>query len=136
MKTDTCESLVGEGCPTLDITKPARNRNNYCGRLAASCSFEPERVRNMQEDWHTIGTANRKSVPEPFPCIHFVGFRDDRYLNAVRVWGKPHFIHRWWDKRARREIAAGDTLIFADGEWTQEPSRYNAPDITESENAP
>lgn len=35
------------------------------------------------------------------------------------------------DKRAAREIADCDTVIFADGEWTQPPRRYNAPDITE-----
>ena len=29
-------------------------------------------------------------------CVHFIGFRDDRYWNAVRVFGRPHFIHRWW----------------------------------------
>lgn len=66
-------------------------------------------------------------------CIHFVGFRDDRYWNAVRVFGRPHFIHRWWDKRARREIAPEDVIVFAEGEWTQEPKKYNAPDITEAE---
>jgi hypothetical protein len=64
-------------------------------------------------------------------CTHFVGFRDDRYWNAVAVFGRPHFIHRWWDKRARREIAATDTVVFADGEWTQEPHKFNAPDIDE-----
>ena len=64
-------------------------------------------------------------------CVHFVGFRDDRYWSAVRVWGLPDFIHRHWDRRAAREIARGDTVVFATGEWTQEPSRFNAPDIDE-----
>ena len=36
--------------------------------------------------------------------VHFVGFRDDRYWNACRVFGLPDFIHRRWDKRAAREI--------------------------------
>lgn len=65
------------------------------------------------------------------PCTHFVGFRDDRYWSAVAIWGRPHFVHRWWDKRARREIADVDTVVFAEGDWKQEPSRFNAPDLTE-----
>ena len=65
-------------------------------------------------------------------CVHFVGFRDDRYLSAVRVWGRPDFIHRWWDKRARREIDfEADTIIFAEGDWRQSPKAYNAPDLDE-----
>jgi hypothetical protein len=38
-------------------------------------------------------------------CVHFVGFRDDRYWNAVKVFGSPQFIHRGWDLRAQRETA-------------------------------
>ena len=64
-------------------------------------------------------------------CVHYVGFKDDRYWNARRIWGGPAFIHRWWDKRARREIAEDDVVIFAEGEWTQEPKKFNAPDIDE-----
>ena len=63
-------------------------------------------------------------------CTHFVGFRDDRYWNAVKVFGRPHFIHRWWDRRARRSTARGDTIVFAIGSWRQRPTRFNAPDIT------
>ena len=54
-------------------------------------------------------------------AVHFVGFRDDRYWNAVRVWGEPDFIHRGWDLRARREIADSDTVVFATGPADQEP---------------
>lgn len=49
----------------------------------------------------------------PRPCLHFVGFRGEEYWSAVRVWGLPDFYHRGWDTRARREIADGDTVIFA-----------------------
>lgn len=63
--------------------------------------------------------------------LHFVGFRDDRYINAVRVFGRPDFIHRGWDLRARREIAAGDVVVFAKGSDTQEPSRRSFNDIDE-----
>jgi len=65
------------------------------------------------------------------PCVHYVGFRDDRYWNAFRVFGGPRVFHRWWDQRAKREIADCDTVIFADGDWTQEPRKFNAPDISE-----
>jgi hypothetical protein len=47
--------------------------------------------------------------------LHFVGFGDDRYWNAVRVFGKPDFIHRNWDVRARQEIVEGDIAVFARG---------------------
>ena len=45
--------------------------------------------------------------------VHFVGFRGDEYLRAVRIWGKPNFIHRVWDVRARAEVASGDLVVFA-----------------------
>jgi hypothetical protein len=64
-------------------------------------------------------------------AIHYVGFRDDRYLNALRIWGGPRVIHRWWDRRAAREIADGDVVIFAEGDWQQEPRKWNAPDLDE-----
>jgi hypothetical protein len=66
------------------------------------------------------------------PCVHFVGFRDDRYWSAVRVWGRPDFIHRGWDLRARREVAPDiDTVIFATGEHNQRPRDRNFDDIIE-----
>ena len=68
--------------------------------------------------------------------IHFVGFRDDRYHSAVKVWGLPDFYHRGWDMRARREIAAGDVVVFATGEHDQEPSRRSFDDSNESEAGP
>lgn len=63
--------------------------------------------------------------------LHFVGFRDDRYWNAVRVFGLPDFIHRRWDLRALREIAPGDVLLFATGSEHDTPSRVSGDDITE-----
>lgn len=64
-------------------------------------------------------------------ALHFVGFRGDEFWSAVRIWGRPGFIHRRWDLRARRDIAEGDTIIFATGTEADEPSRFNAPDIEE-----
>lgn len=64
-------------------------------------------------------------------AVHFVGFRDERYWSAVKIWGKPGFIHRAWDRRARREIADDDTVVFATGDETQALPRFNSPDLTE-----
>jgi len=61
-------------------------------------------------------------------ALHFVGFRDDRYWNAVRVWGWPDFIHQGWDRRARREIMPGDTIVFAKGDHDQPFNPYNYDD--------
>lgn len=47
--------------------------------------------------------------------LHFVGFKDDRYWNAVRTFGKPDFVHRRWDYRAYCEICEGDVAVFAEG---------------------
>ncbi|WAJ27115.1 hypothetical protein [Antarcticirhabdus aurantiaca] len=63
------------------------------------------------------------------PALHFVGFRDDRYTSAVRVFGEPDFIHRGWDRRALREIADVDTVVFADGPHDQAPRAKSFTDI-------
>ena len=47
---------------------------------------------------------------------HFVGFKNDRYYNAIKVFGKPDFIHRRWDVRATHEVCDGDVVVFADGD--------------------
>jgi hypothetical protein len=49
------------------------------------------------------------------PAVHFIRFRGDEYHSAVRIWGRPDFIHRLWDANAKREIAPGDIAIFARG---------------------
>lgn len=67
----------------------------------------------------------------PVRMVHFVGFRDDRYWNAVRAFGLPDFIHRGWDLRARREIDEADLIVFADGPADQEPRRKSYDDIRE-----
>ena len=46
-------------------------------------------------------------------CIHFVGFRhDSEYLSAVKVFGKPHFIHYVHDKRMYQEIDASKLSLI------------------------
>ena len=58
-------------------------------------------------------------------CIwHFVGFKNDRYWNAVRAFGKPDFIHRFWDRRAVDEVMPGDIVVFADGDEHQQVQQY------------
>lgn len=52
-------------------------------------------------------------------ALHFVGFRNDAYNRAVRLFGKPDFIHRHWDKRAVDEVFEGDTVVFAVGDENQ-----------------
>jgi hypothetical protein len=54
-------------------------------------------------------------------AVHFVRFKpfDQRYWNAVRVFGPPDFMHRRWDHRAQREIADYDTIIYAKGDEAQ-----------------
>lgn len=66
------------------------------------------------------------------PCLHFVGFRGDEYLRALRVFGRPDFIHIGWDLRAQREIAPGDVVVFAKGPADQAPALRSFPDIVES----
>ena len=58
---------------------------------------------------------------------HFIGFRNDRYISAVKIWGVPDFIHRNWDKRAQGDITAGDTVVFAKGDENtpQNPFAFN-----------
>lgn len=58
--------------------------------------------------------------------VHFVGFRDDRYWNAVLVWGLPDFIHPNWDFYALGDIASGDTVVHAGGDWRDPPRSFSA----------
>ncbi len=64
-------------------------------------------------------------------AVHFVGFRGAEYVSALNVWGKPDFYHMTWDRRARREIMDGDTIVFAKGPADQQFGDRNSPDIIE-----
>lgn len=62
---------------------------------------------------------------------HFVRFEsphDQRFQNAVLVFGPPDYLHRYWDRRALREIAAGDVIVFAKGESDQPFATFNGDD--------
>jgi hypothetical protein len=56
-------------------------------------------------------------------AVHFVGFKDERVYNALKVFGKPDFWHRFWDLRAVAEVVEGDTVIFATG------NEYTTPNV-------
>ena len=65
------------------------------------------------------------------PVTHFIGFKDDRYWNAVKVFGPPHYIHPGWDLRALREIAPDDLVVFAQGSQDQTPRKKSYTDYLE-----
>jgi len=69
----------------------------------------------------------------PAPIVHFVGFRGEEFWSAVKVWGRPHYVHPGWDLRARREIAEGDTIIFAAGSEADEPRVRSFTDLKEEQ---
>ena len=57
--------------------------------------------------------------------VHFIGFRGDEYNSAVKIWGKPDFIHPVHDRRAYVEIdKENDILIFAGKERPEILSKY------------
>lgn len=61
-------------------------------------------------------------------AIHFVGFRGDEYTRACKVFGKPDFIHRIWDVRAKfggEFDPENDVFIFAKGSFSDIPSQYS-----------
>ena len=67
----------------------------------------------------------------PPRCVHYVGFRDDRYWNAYRIFGGPRVIHRRWDFYATRDVGPDDVVIFAEGDETQPVAERNATDLDE-----
>ena len=75
-----------------------------------------EREHPANEPGFAVESLLNPQRPFPAQCIHYVGFRDDRFWNAYRIFGGPRFIHRWWDKRAQREIAPNDIVIFAEAD--------------------
>ena len=65
-------------------------------------------------------------------AVHFVGFRAEEYWSAVRVFGRPDFIHMGWDRRARRDIDMDlDVIVFAKGPHDQPVAARNFDDIRE-----
>ncbi|GJD45152.1 hypothetical protein AFCDBAGC_3021 [Methylobacterium cerastii] len=74
----------------------------------------------------------RMSEPAGPPrCVHYVGFKDDRYWNAVRIFGGPRVIHRRWDWFAVHDVGPDDLVVFAEGDERQPMAAWNATDIDE-----
>lgn len=57
--------------------------------------------------------------------LHFVGFSDNRYLTAVKYFGQPDFVHRYWDARAVSDVSPEDVVLFADGDDTQPVTKWS-----------
>ena len=61
-------------------------------------------------------------------ATHFVGFKNDRFWTAVRTFGPPDFVHRFWDQRAVVEVFPGDRVIFADRDEFQPVNEFTFDD--------
>lgn len=61
-------------------------------------------------------------------CTHFVGFKDEAFARAVKVFGRPDFIHRYWDGRAKSMVAACDRVVFAKGTDQDVPNIWSFDD--------
>jgi hypothetical protein len=71
------------------------------------------------------------TVGLPKPVVHFVRFEDNHgraFVAAVKTFGPPTFLHQKWDQRAQRDIAPGDTVVFAKGDADQPISFWNGDD--------
>ena len=44
--------------------------------------------------------------------MHFIGFRGEEYWSAVKVWGKPDFVHLKAQWSNLGELAPEDIVIF------------------------
>lgn len=49
--------------------------------------------------------------------LHFVGFRGNEFISAIKVFGQPDFIHHDADRRfwVGGELGKADVVIFANG---------------------
>lgn len=65
-----------------------------------------------------------------WPVLHFIGFRSDamRFDRAVRVFGRPDFVHYFWDLRAAAEVMPGDVAVFAEGDEATAPRVHSYDD--------
>ncbi len=65
-------------------------------------------------------------------AVHFVGFRGEEYISAIKVWGRPDFIHLDHDRRMQRCCDDGDVIVFGPKAREDVVSKYNGNDIDES----
>jgi|TARA_R110000764_G_scaffold91035_2_gene173685 hypothetical protein len=56
--------------------------------------------------------------------LHFVGFRtDSEFWSAVKVWGKPDFIHMIHDHRMKGDVGKNDLVLFG-SKGRKKPSKF------------
>ena len=65
-------------------------------------------------------------------CVHFIGIDDSQFQSAVKVWGKPDFIHKWFDRRSLGDIDDDvDVIVFGTktklipSQWTWQDHELN-----------
>tara|TARA_Y100001937_G_C6846494_1_gene210139 strand:+ start:22 stop:261 length:240 start_codon:yes stop_codon:yes gene_type:complete len=62
-------------------------------------------------------------------AIHFVGFRTDaEYMAAVRVYGKPDFIHLYHDRRMYGDIDPDRDIVVLGSKGRELPCEYSDQD--------
>ncbi len=78
-------------------------------------------TRTEAGEWLTCWNGIRKTRTYPSVItltpiqthVHFVGFRTDaEYSAAVRVWGKPDFVHMFHDQRMYGDIGDNDIVVL------------------------
>ena len=60
-------------------------------------------------------------------AVHFVGFTESaQFWRATQVFGKPDFVHRVWDYRAKHggEVGPNDVFVFAKYDYNDHVSKY------------
>lgn len=95
----------------------------FTAREVAPNTFEI-RIANRPVNWVEEATSFMEGRRPVRGIVHFIGFRGDEFTRAQKIWGKPDFIHRNWDERARQEIAPGDIAVFAQGNETSPCNPY------------
>jgi hypothetical protein len=115
-----------DGTRTRDLCRDrAGNAKQYQG--AARLPGDRKGL-NSAKVFHNPAAGNGASQRR---CTHFVRFRSlscQRLANASSIFGPPDFLHRNWDARARREIADGDVVLFANGDPDQPMKAFNGND--------
>lgn len=60
--------------------------------------------------------------------VHFVGVANDQYANAVRIWGRPDYVHGRATWSCMGEIDGNDVVILGRGafpmprKWRKHPA--------------
>ena len=81
-------------------------------------------VVTLEPDFTVRMTQRTMNRMVDLPTMHFVGFKDDRWWNAIKTFGKPDFVHRHWDRRAVAEVCEGDIVVFARGDEHASPYEF------------